>query len=949
MEGFHPAIEELDAFSFAAGEWRDWSATEWNKQLLLYCFVRDHARRPSDSLRATLDDLPLLVRDRRADPEAIAQTLVQRLKWQARQADRDPLSQLAADCRAQHRIPSREPAFFAFLWVTCLIAHGFPDANADGRFWDRFARVFPRANAINRYWIDEAWELLSAWLELKHHVHGFPYRQLELPPVDNWQPHITHSWNLAFPSLRDRQLLQRALQPLRSRISPFQATNPVLVESLLCQQQFSAALKQRLHGLHQRLVAGQPPVARTVELLERELQRQPAPATDAAMRSSQTPGSRVPQKGFGPLLLRWMDSAIGVLLLPQPGQPACPGLEITSDSAWLPGEPLLVPNDHDDSFFAPFDAGSLAIEPKSCLLPQLQTLIERGLLPFAMDPRLKLPRLVFSDKSGPITHVLVRNDLVPTFLSLAVSAEPVDASEEHWQCFSGITADGVDLWRFPQQQVAAHQEDTMRLSVCNGVALQQGQCFLASGLGLPDVRVHGPAAALKVALLSSAGELIDYQPAHSELATGAPQLWQPAAAERKRTDISPGPGRVVAFFSTAATVERSLTLSTLPARVAFRREEPLAYREHWGRELGPLLLSSPVEPIKAPSSEAVTWARQRLNSRLMGVNQLFEEQMLDSLSAIFQRRVAISRADFQQLHQTLLGQPEYWPRFADAVLRGWCEGGWIEEGVERRRGQWRIQPVDPRLVRLDGGRAQLVGLLPSRGLVELLAHAHSLNMEVEAVLPSCPHLPRGWRFTGRCDELAQHMGLPIVEQDAWVEHAHSRAWLFEQCEDCDGFKWPSGLGFQMATERICGRRSPGYHVSPTLAAGVRAPVSLSIDRECSRYGRRRWHSHDPNGGKSFTSCHRNRVALHALLEATNGVWPFWVADARAARIERLYDAEAYLPLPIGRYAALVGSRMPGPTRQRPHEHTYCYHLDPAFLRTQRDTLNLPLTSSSAHA
>ena len=138
----------------------------------------------------------------------------------------------------------------------------------------------------------------------------------------------------------------------------------------------------------------------------------------------------------------------------------------------------------------------------------------------------------------------------------------------------------------------------------------------------------------------------------------------------------------------------------------------------------------------------------------------------------------------------------------------------------------------------------------------------------------------------------------------------------------------------MATARICGRRGPDYHLAPRLNPGMRAPVSLSIDYERSRYGRRRWHSRDPHGGATFTSCHRNRVALHALLEATNGGWPFWIADSRAARIERLYDAEAYLPLPIGRHAALVGNRMPGPTRQKPHEHTYCYHLDQTFIRTQ---------------
>ncbi|MBM5784037.1 MAG: hypothetical protein FJ076_04165 [Cyanobacteria bacterium K_DeepCast_35m_m1_288] len=92
MNSFRPDIEELEAFAFEPGEWRNWAAPDWNEQLLLYCFVRDQDRRPSDPLRATLSDLPLLVKDQRADSEAIAQTLVQKLRWQARQNDRDLLS-----------------------------------------------------------------------------------------------------------------------------------------------------------------------------------------------------------------------------------------------------------------------------------------------------------------------------------------------------------------------------------------------------------------------------------------------------------------------------------------------------------------------------------------------------------------------------------------------------------------------------------------------------------------------------------------------------------------------------------------------------------------------------------------------------------------------------------------------------------------------------------------
>jgi hypothetical protein len=93
------------------------------------------------------------------------------------------------------------------------------------------------------------------------------------------------------------------------------------------------------------------------------------------------------------------------------------------------------------------------------------------------------------------------------------------------------------------------------------------------------------------------------------------------------------------------------------------------------------------------------------------------------------------------------------------LLRGWCEGGWLEEGLERRRSHWRIQPIDPRPVRMPGGRAQLVALLPSHGLVLLLAHAHRLGMDVEAVPTICPQMPRGWRFTCWVDELQPRMRL----------------------------------------------------------------------------------------------------------------------------------------------------------------------------------------------
>lgn len=74
------------------------------------------------------------------------------------------------------------------------------------------------------------------------------------------------------------------------------------------------------------------------------------------------------------------------------------------------------------------------------------------------------------------------------------------------------------------------------------------------------------------------------------------------------------------------------------------------------------------------------------------------------------------------------------------------------------------------------------------------------------------------------------------------------------------------------------------------------------------------------------------------------MWPFGFTNREAGQLDRLYDADAYLPLPIGRHAALTGSMMPGPTRHQPADHTYRYHVDLAFRSFQSRSRFLPLTS-----
>ena len=352
--------------------------------------------------------------------------------------------------------------------------------------------------------------------------------------------------------------------------------------------------------------------------------------------------------------------------------------------------------------------------------------------------------------------------------------------------------------------------------------------------------------------------------------------------------------------------------------------------------MGPLHLSLGDAFVQQADKGSRERARQRLNRGDLNVNPLFEQQMLESLCALFQRRASIQRFDFYSLYSQLRNKPEEWEGFPEAVLRGWCEGGWIEEGVERGRGRWRIQPVDPRFVRIAENKVQLVGLLTARRLVEVLAWADQLSLNIQTVQPSCPDMPRGWRFSGEIERLGVACCLPIVDLDDWIPDPIRHHWMIEDPLPSDSPPWPTGVNSRVYSDPICGRRGPNCHWMPAerFPERGRAPISQTIQAETSSYGKRRWLSHDPINGSLFSSCHRNRVSLHSLIVATDGYWPFGFTDYEKNQIDRLYDSDSYLPLPLGRYAALVGKKLPGPTRREPQNHTYRYYFDYTFRQSQ---------------
>ena len=946
-------IDELDTFAYEPGEWRSWDASQWNRELLLFCFLRDHSRHAAAPIRASLNDLPELVKEPQANPEELVQALLAALRWQARQHNLDPVAYAIHRGQVAQRSGNQLPDYFAFLWITCLVAHGYPDPSLAGHWHSRFSGLFPRADRRLLVGLPALWDLLAQWLNAGRSVEGHSFTGLQLPPVDPHRSNISHSWRLAFPQLLDRRRLSRVLHQLAGSGQPLHPQSPALLQALE-QEPFSISFLAELQAYRLQLERQPDQTSWFAQVLERELQHlqpqpaQPDPPADCAAAPAPSAQSSSAVQHWGPLLLEPIDHGLGLLCLHQPDLDLPEGLGWLDEHSPLPGQIVLTDLLSDNPGLEPFDAGSLMLDSGFCPLPQLQPALERGLLVFALDPSLERPRLLLQPSEvHPPTHVFVHVTKLAAFQA-CFDAEATASDEEDWRCFRDIEASPAELFAFPAaapQDQARHPRP--RISPYGGLRLSQGQGFLASGLGLPDVRIHGPEPALQVLVVGPSGGVAEYTPcAGSTIGSEAttPQQWQPIAQVRQRQHFACGEGRIVAFFAGASTLEQRLPLTRMQAAPRFARQRPLICREDWGLELGPICLAR--QPAPEPDANAMAQARELLNQRSGGVNPWIEEQILDGLCAAFERRESISSFDAIQLFRQLGGRSSHWPLFEQGMLRGWCEGGWLEEGIEARRGHWRLQPVDPRLVQVADDRVQLVGLLSAQGLIELVAHALALELQVLPVAPSCPEMPRGWRFEGAVERLAARCGLPLVALEDWNGVQPRYPWEVRSMP-CDGDDlWPRSAATSLPPSKdpIVGNRQ-GCHRQWSLDPSEQPQPGLAIQRERNRYGRYRWHSRSPEDGRVYTSCHRNRVALNQLAEASGGLWPFGQPERFSPVIERLCDADAYLPLPLGRMAALCGAAMPGPTLPASRaQHTYRYSFDQATLEVIREYRTVPLTT-----
>ena len=914
-------------------EWHNWDASTWNERLLDYCFFRTSNDPDWAGIPATEEELRTITGDQFSDPMEITMCLVASLQMQAagrKHPDGRPFTAgdlFQKQTRSYRHATIRKPPFFAFLWVTCLIAQGYPDPQDEGEFHARYERVFGKRENQQLRMLPTAWEELSHWLALDNDALGHAHRRLELPPVDPGRRLISHSWKLSFPRRSDRKRLQEGLNRyacVYAGEGNLDACSIDLVEFLNSFDGFARTFSTALKSHLSKLQAGESPEDWFTGILRREI-------TDRSAHSSASDGGQGAL--FGSLLLRLVPGAgFGVLVSTQATPFDDNFISKDGESFGAPGWKVLVDTQAEDDSWAAYDVGGFILDRDELCLQDVSEFLDDGLLIFAAHPRDGLPCLLLNPNGAQATHVLVDERKADAFLN-AFGGSNEGCIEEGWSCIRGFDADASDLTAFRRGE-SPHIERGAALIPIRGIPYCNG--WLPSQLGLPWIRVRGSAAPESLMLRDDANNQIVYTRSR---AIGEEDLWKPSIDCSSITQLNDGAASLEAIFSGDVQPRlKRLSIRALTGRVRFLRDQRLAFRENWGRHLGSLICESTRPPL-IPPDKALNRAKT-LVACGDRANPSLERELLDALCARFAKRTSLSRHEFYDLYRRLdpnTGKREEWPLLMEGFLRAWCEGGWLEEGLEERRLLWRIHPIDPRLVRLPRGKARLVGLSSSADLIRIVAWSLALGAEPpQAIKPANPRLPRGWEFSGDLHSLASKTGLALVEAADWVTDVTSAPWNVEPL-DCDGPEWPpSPCDPKIQLQKICGSRH-GMHIFRDVAPDQRPNNSAAIVCEEQRLGRRRWRT---EGSQAFVSSIRNRVCLAAASEAGNGFWPFGFVDQTS--IERLFDCDAYLPLPIGRSAALLGTEMPGPNLINPSRHTHRYVLDPSTIAALRHEELLPL-------
>lgn len=190
-------------------DWRSLDFDGWNDLLVRHCFLAAPGEQATVVRRivATPEELGRLC-GAMDESGSVVEAFVDCVKAAVGGTDYCTWCYTHAKCRHWTSSSATFPPHFAVLWLTCLIASGYPDD--EGGFHDRTQRVLGQASDC--VFLPRRWEDVQRWLESAAPPDSVgTWRQLVLPPSDNLRTRIGVSWFLAYPHARDRATLSKVL------------------------------------------------------------------------------------------------------------------------------------------------------------------------------------------------------------------------------------------------------------------------------------------------------------------------------------------------------------------------------------------------------------------------------------------------------------------------------------------------------------------------------------------------------------------------------------------------------------------------------------------------------------------------------------------------------------------------------------------------------------------
>jgi hypothetical protein len=455
------------------GSWSRWTYDAWNDVLADYCLGVADDEGPVERLAATPEEIAVAVGADLEEADAVASAFVQACVAQLPRG-----TSFCGFCKGHDWSPASSdvPPFFAMLWFTCLIAHGYP--SADGGFKRRLWALM--GNKDHVACLPDLWHGASEWTRARDRS---VWRELILPPDDDYLSTIGHSHFLAFPHRHDRRRLAH-----------------VLVDA--------------------DLVGFEPPITPVISALQREkknfseyFQEDLAHFVDRYVKGDQDPRSSafwraVRQESLDPSALlgvrrarKRMTSLLGVFdeagFLPFLGctatWPKPPGIDVES---------LDTPIGGFTHFASAADSGVEGMLPRlfqamAFLGPGPRALMNQGVLVFQEDQTGEYYLVSGHDVAGADV-ALVRRDLAPAFMDVFGGvAEPsrVGGWHEVTRCRVRPVDDLPDALSGVVQLLRTMNPPTLRF--VGGVQVPGG--YLGFDGLLPRVRAHGARAVLVAA------------------------------------------------------------------------------------------------------------------------------------------------------------------------------------------------------------------------------------------------------------------------------------------------------------------------------------------------------------------------------------------------------------------------------------------------------------------